>query len=163
MDLINWSFNSKHITECGNEGDSYRNSEGLWSRPEDSSIFSFFTLHAMMAGGCWGCWFCAAGCLGSDLPRVSTSNLGLRVGKFAEGRIARQEKQAKLNRTKHKTVSSLVNRAVSKESHQRTACWIACCRWPCFGRGLDWMTHRGPFQPLPFWDSVTGAFHRCSR
>ena len=30
----------------------------------------------------------------------------------------------------------------------------ACCRWPCFGRGLDWVTHRGPFQPLLFCDSV---------
>ena len=30
----------------------------------------------------------------------------------------------------------------------------ACCRWSCFGRGLDWVTHRGPFQPLPFCDSV---------
>ena len=31
----------------------------------------------------------------------------------------------------------------------------ACCRWPCLGRGLDWVTHRGPFQPLPLCDSVT--------
>ena len=30
----------------------------------------------------------------------------------------------------------------------------ACCGWPCFGRGLDWVTHRGPFQPPPFCDSV---------
>ena len=25
------------------------------------------------------------------------------------------------------------------------------------GRGLDWVTHRGPFQPRPFWDSVISA------
>ena len=30
----------------------------------------------------------------------------------------------------------------------------ACSGWPCFSRGLDWVTHRGPFQPLPCWDSV---------
>jgi len=30
----------------------------------------------------------------------------------------------------------------------------ACSRWPCFGRGLDWMTLRGPFHPPPCWDSV---------
>ena len=35
-----------------------------------------------------------------------------------------------------------------------TRCCAACCRWPCFGRGLDWVTHRGPVQPLPFCDSV---------
>jgi len=30
----------------------------------------------------------------------------------------------------------------------------ACSGWRCFGRGLDWVTHRGPFQPRPFCDSV---------
>ena len=30
----------------------------------------------------------------------------------------------------------------------------ACSGWPCFVRGLDWVTHRGPFQPLTFCDSV---------
>ena len=30
----------------------------------------------------------------------------------------------------------------------------ACSRWPCFSRGLDYMTHRGPFQPLLFCNSV---------
>ena len=31
---------------------------------------------------------------------------------------------------------------------------VACCGWPCFGRGLGWGTHRGPFQPRTFCDSV---------
>jgi len=31
------------------------------------------------------------------------------------------------------------------------------CRRPCLGRGLDWVTHRGPFQPRPFCDSVIPA------
>jgi len=30
----------------------------------------------------------------------------------------------------------------------------ACSGWPCFGRGLDWVTHRGPCQPWTFCDSV---------
>jgi len=34
----------------------------------------------------------------------------------------------------------------------------ACSGWPCFGRGLDEMTHRGPFQPLTFCDSVILQF-----
>ena len=41
----------------------------------------------------------------------------------------------------------------------------ACSGWPCLGRGLDWMTHRGPFQPLPYFDSVilwsNGLWHLC--
>ena len=35
----------------------------------------------------------------------------------------------------------------------------ACSGWPCFGRGLDWVTHRGPFQPQPFCDSVITIFN----
>ena len=30
----------------------------------------------------------------------------------------------------------------------------ACSGWSCFGRGMDWVTHRGPFQARPFCDSV---------
>ena len=30
----------------------------------------------------------------------------------------------------------------------------ACSGWPCFSRELDWVAHRGPFQPRPFCDSV---------
>ena len=42
--------------------------------------------------------------------------------------------------------------------HSTWATWdssssAASCRWPCFGRGLDQMTHRGPFQTLPFCNS----------
>jgi len=33
-----------------------------------------------------------------------------------------------------------------------TRCCAACSGWPCFSRGLDWVTHRGPCQPLPYWD-----------
>ena len=33
-------------------------------------------------------------------------------------------------------------------------------QWPCLGRGLDWVTHRGPFQPPPFCDSVIYQFKR---
>ena len=32
----------------------------------------------------------------------------------------------------------------------------ACSGWPCFSRGLDWVTHRGPCQPRTFCDSVNG-------
>ena len=40
----------------------------------------------------------------------------------------------------------------------------ACSGWPCFGRRLDWVTHRGPFQHPTFCDSVTTllAFTRLS-
>lgn len=33
---------------------------------------------------------------------------------------------------------------------------LACirCRWPCFGKGLDEMNPRGPFQPQPACNSV---------
>ena len=35
----------------------------------------------------------------------------------------------------------------------------ACCRWPCFNRGdVDWVTHRGPFQPETFCDSAWLSF-----
>ena len=30
----------------------------------------------------------------------------------------------------------------------------ACSGWPCLGRGLGWVTHRGPFQPRTFCDFV---------
>ena len=33
-------------------------------------------------------------------------------------------------------------------------CCAACSGWPCLGRGLGWVTHRGAFQPPPFCDSV---------
>ena len=35
-----------------------------------------------------------------------------------------------------------------------TWCCAACSGWPCLGRGLGWVTHRGPCQPRPVCDSV---------
>jgi len=37
----------------------------------------------------------------------------------------------------------------------------ACSRWPCFSRGLDWVTHRGPCEPLPFCHSVILFSQQC--
>ena len=34
-------------------------------------------------------------------------------------------------------------------------------RGPCFGRGLGWVTHRGPFQPRPFCDSEAWVSPAC--
>jgi len=39
------------------------------------------------------------------------------------------------------------------KTHWTRSC-AACCRRPCFGRGVGLDDHRGPFQPLPFCDSV---------
>jgi len=33
-------------------------------------------------------------------------------------------------------------------------CCAACSGWPCFGRGFDWVTHRGLCQHRTFCDSV---------
>jgi len=41
-----------------------------------------------------------------------------------------------------------------------TRCCAACSGWPCFGRGLGWVTHRCPFQPRPFWDSAPDTWSR---
>ena len=37
----------------------------------------------------------------------------------------------------------------------------SCSGWPCFGRGLDWVIHRGPFQPQTCCDSVTLQRRLC--
>jgi len=42
-----------------------------------------------------------------------------------------------------------------------TRCCAACSGWPCLGRGLGWVTHRGPFQPPPFCDSVKTFVFPC--
>jgi len=36
-------------------------------------------------------------------------------------------------------------------------CCAACCGWRCLGRGLGWVTPRGPCQPQPCCDSVKTA------
>jgi len=41
----------------------------------------------------------------------------------------------------------------SLEMNSRLAwprCCAACSGWPCLGRGLGWVTHRGPFQSRTF-------------
>ena len=65
-----------------------------------------------------------------------------------------------------KAISELLEKWPSTNKVLWTRSCAACCRWPCFGRRVGLDDHRGPFQPLPFCDSVIlwnswGATTRC--
>lgn len=121
-DLINCSLNSKHISDCGNEGDSCGNSKGVAEQAGGAgcSFFSFFfTVNAVLSG-CWrGYSRCSAGSLDSHLPLTVPSSVPTWIrsvctqqiweqykagGVGAEGRMVLRDDQDKLNRTKYKIV-----------------------------------------------------------